>query len=387
MTSRRTVLAAAGAGVAAAAVAAPALGSVPSVKPSDLQISSEPFGTMPDGTPVERWTFGAPHGVHVQMITYGATVQNLFAPDRHGRLANVSLGMATLADYLALTTYFGATIGRYANRIKLGQFTLDGKTYQIPPNNNGNALHGGPAGFNTKVWSAQQVRTHDAVGVRFGLVSPDGDMGFPGTLTTAVTYTVNTAGELVIDYHATTDKPTIINLTNHAYYNLAGEGTDTVYGQQLWVDANQYTPTDALAIPLGPQANVAGTPFDFRKPTAIGARIRDGVQQIVFAKGYDHNWVLNGYGSGLRTVARGYHPGSGRLLECRTDQPGVQIYTGNFLDASLVGVSGHVYRQGDAFTLETQHYPDSPNEPSYPSTVLRPGQVYQTRSVFAFRTS
>jgi aldose 1-epimerase len=230
------------------------------------------------------------------------------------------------------------------------------------------------------------VRTNDSVGVKFGLVSPDGDMGFPGTLTTAVTYAVNTAGELTIDYHATTDKPTIINLTNHAYFNLAGEGATTIYDQQLWVDANQYTPTDSLAIPLGPQAAVGGTPFDFRKPTAIGARIRDGVQQIVFAKGYDHNWVLNGYGSGQRTVARGYDAASGRLLECRTDQPGVQIYTSNFLDASLVGISGHVYRQGDAFTLETQHYPDSPNEPSYPSTVLRPGQVYQTRTVFALST-
>jgi aldose 1-epimerase len=397
VVSRRAVLRAAGAagvtaaaaaavaGAGSAAAAAPAVGTVPSVKPTDLQISSEPFGTMPDGTPVRRYTFGAPHGLSVQMLTYGATIQALHTPDRHGRQGNVVLGLKTLDEYRTVSPYFGATIGRYANRIKGGRFSIDGHTYQIPPNDNGNALHGGPLGFDKKVWSAEEVRSPDSVGVRFGLVSPDGEMGFPGTLTATVTYTVDTSGELAIDYHATTDKPTIVNLTNHAYFNLAGEGEDTVYATAMQVDADQYTPIDTVSIPLGPQAAVAGTPFDFRHPTALGARIRDGVTQLVNAKGYDHNWVLTGYGAGMRTVARAYHPGTGRRLECRTDQPGVQLYTGNFLDASVKGTSGRMYRQGDAFTLETQHYPDSPNEPSYPSTVLRPGQVYRTRTVFAFR--
>ena len=382
--SRRTVLGTAGAvglTAAAASIAQPASAG----QGGGLRISSEPFGTMPDGTPVKRFTFGSDSGVLAQMITYGATLTTLRAPDRLGHRDNVILGMATLDEYRALTTYFGATIGRYANRIAGGKFTLDGVTYQLPTNDNGNTLHGGPDGWDKKVWDATEVRTATAVGVKFSLVSPDGEMGFPGTVRASVTYTVTVANELVIHYVASTDKPTVINLTNHAYFNLAGEGSGDVFSHRMHLDADRYTPIDTVSIPLGPLPPVAGTPFDFRRPTPIGAHIRDGVEQIHNAKGYDHNWVLNG--SGTRTFAVVSEPTTGRVLEAATDQPGVQLYTSNFLDASLIGVSGKVYRQGDGFTLETQHYPDSPNEPSYPSTVLRPGERYDSTTVFRFRTS
>lgn len=348
-----------------------------------LDIGSEPFGTMPDGTPVVRYTFGSATGVLAQMITYGATIQTLSAPDAAGRTGNIVLGLPTLAEYRAATTYFGATIGRYANRVKDGSFTLDGTTYRIPRNDNGNALHGGPEGFHTRVWEATEVVTDTAVGVRFGLASPDGDMGFPGTLHVTVTYTVTAANELVIHYVASTDRPTVVNLTNHVYFNLAGEGSGDVYGHEIRIDADRYAPVDAEAIPLGVLAPVAGTPFDFRRPAPIGARIRDGVEQIANAQGYDHNWVLNG--SGMRTVCVVTEPTTGRVLETATDQPGLQFYTSNFLDATLTGTGGRMYRQSDGFTLETQHFPDSPNRPDYPSTVLRPGQRYDTTTVYRFR--
>lgn len=388
--SRRTVLRAAG-GLSAGAVAAGAgafTGAAPALAEGGtattqggLSVSSEPFGTMPDGTAVRRFTFGSPHGVQVQAITYGAAIQTLHAPDRAGRRENVVLGLATLDEYRTKSPYFGAIVGRYANRIKLGRFTLDGKTYQIPVNDGKNALHGGTVGFDKHVWGAEEIHGQDAVGVRFTLVSPDGDMGFPGTLSTTVSYTVDAHGRLTIDYHATTDKPTIVNLSNHTYWNLGGEGGNTVYDHLMQINADRYTTIDSESIPLGPLPTVSGTPFDFRRATPIGERIRTATQQILNAHGYDHNWVLNRGGSGLSTACQVHHPSSGRTLRIDTDQPGLQFYSGNFLDGTLTGISGHTYRQGDTFVLETQHFPDSPNESSYPSTVLRPGQEYRTRTV------
>ncbi len=352
-----------------------------------LWINKEPFGTTTGGDAVDRYSFGNGDGFEVQMITFGATVQKIWAPDSHGKRANVVLGFPTLEDYEVVDgrPYFGATIGRYGNRIKDGKFTLDGTDYQLPINNPPNSLHGGTTGFDQRVWNATEVWTGSGVGVKFIYVSPDGEMGYPGTLTTVVTYTVNHRNDLTIEYAATTDMPTILNLTNHAYFNLAGEGTGEIYDHVVRINADRYTPIDSTSIPLGPLDPVFGTPFDFTKPRTIGSGIHDAVEQILFAKGYDHNWVLNhGHGHGLTLCARVVEPTSGRRLECRTDQPGVQFYTSNFLDGTLVGPSGKTYRQGDGFTLETQHYPDSPNEPTYPSTVLRPGEQFASTTRFGF---
>lgn len=348
-----------------------------------MRISKEPFGTTPEGVDVDRYTFSNGRGVEVAMITYGAAIQALRVPDGEGRVANISPGFATLDDYLRRSPFFGATIGRYGNRIANGQFTLDGQTFQIPLNNGPNALHGGPLGFDRRIWHAEPIQTDEAVGVRFGYVSSDGDMGFPGTLTISVDYTVNTRDELVIEYHATTDKPTVVNLTNHNYFNLAGEGATHVYDHLLYLDADRFTPVDADLIPLGALEPVAGTPFDFTEPTAIGARIRSGHEQILRGRGYDHNFVLNA-GPEWKLAGRVTEPTSGRVMEIETDQPGVQFYSGNSFDATTVGSGGHVYRQGDSFCLETQHFPDSPNRPDYPSTVLRPGEEYVTKTLYRF---
>ncbi|MEH3076413.1 MAG: galactose mutarotase [Quadrisphaera sp.] len=350
--------------------------------------SSEPFGTTKDGKAVQRWTFGH-DGLRVTMLTYGATIQSILVPDRRGKVADVSLGQKTLAEYEALTTFFGATIGRYANRIAEGRFALDGQTYQIPVNDPGtnpvNALHGGPKGFNTRVWGAEAIHGDGEAGVRFTLVSPDGDQGFPGELTTTVEHTVTSDAQLSIRYRASTTKPTVLNLTNHVYFNLAGESSGDVYGHELQIRASQFTPIDEVSIPLGPQEDVAGTPFDFRTPRTIGERITSADQQILNALGYDHNWVFDGGLDRQKTpvvVAR--DPGSGRVVETFTDQPGVQFYSGNFLTGSLVGPGGRTYRQGAGLTLETQHCPDSPNRSSYPSTVLRPGSEFTSWTRYRF---
>lgn len=390
---RRNVLRAAAAvgmgGVAAATLSGTADAAKPSGHRSGgkLRITKDSFGKTSAGEPVERYSFGQPGRLWVRMLTYGATIQSIEVPDRWGRLADVILGLPTIETYQSESPYFGATIGRFGNRIAKGQFTLDGVKYQIPINNGQNALHGGPIGFDKKIWSAVPIDRHDQVGVRFRYVSPDMEMGFPGTLTTVVTYTVHRHGELRIQYHATTNKPTVLNLTNHAYFNLGGEGRGDIYDHVAQIFADRYTPTDTTQIPLGPLARVAGTPFDFRTPHTFGERIRDGVEQLLLAQGYDHNWVLNRRaGSPPSLAARVLHPKSGRLLECITDQPGVQVYTSNFLTGTFAGISGKIYRQGDAFTLETQHFPNSPNEPSYPTTVLRPGQVFRSTTVFRFST-
>ena len=391
--SRRSALAAAAAGgLLATAVgrAAPARanGGGAAGGGGTPTTSSEPFGTTRGGQAVERWTFGH-DGLRVTMLTYGATIQSVLVPDARGEVADVSLGQRTLAEYEALTTFFGATIGRYANRIAKGRFTLDGRTYQVPVNDPGtnpqNALHGGPEGFNTRVWDAEALQGDGEAGVRFTLVSPDGDQGFPGELTTVVEYAVTSDSQLVIRYRATTTAPTVLNLTNHVYLNLAGESSGDVYDQELQIAASRFTPIDAVSIPLGPQRDVAGTPFDFREPHPIGERITVPDEQVLNALGYDHNWVFDDGVDRERTpvvVARDPH--SGRVVETFTDQPGVQFYSGNFLTGSLVGQGGRTYRQGAGFTLETQHFPDSPNQPDYPSTALRPGEEFTSWTRFRF---
>ncbi len=344
------------------------------------QVTREPFGRAPDGTAVERYTLTSAAGLSVSVITWGACVQELWAPDRDGRLENVVLGFADLEGYVAHEGhYFGATVGRYANRIGGAAFTLDGATFRLPANEGASSLHGGPAGFDRRVWTAAPG---GGTSVELRYTSPDGEMGYPGTLTVQVAYTL--AGHaLRIDYEATTDRPTIVNLTNHTCWNLAGEGSGTISDHVLALTASRYTPVDADLIPTGEIAPVAGTPLDFREPAAIGSRIRGGHPQLVFARGYDHTWVLDrGQRGPLALAARVREPASGRTLEVETTEPGVQLYSGNFLDGTLIGTSGRAYRQGDGFALETQHFPDSPNRPEFPSTVLGPGGQFSSTTVY-----
>lgn len=364
--------------------------ALPANAGSGPSIGKEPFGKLDDGTAVDRYTLSNSHGMRVRILTYGGIIQMLDVPDRKGHDANVALGFATLKDYVDKNggPYFGALIGRYANRIAKGRFTLDGQTYQLPINNGPNSLHGGIKGFNTKVWKAQVVKGADTVGLRLTYVSKNGEEGYPGTLTTTVTYTLGTDNRLRLDYRATTDKPTIVNLTNHSYFNLAGEGTGDAYGHLLKVNASRYTPTDTTQIPTGQLAPVKGTPFDFTRPRTIGERIRDNDPQLLIGHGYDHNFVLNQHRPGELTLAATVtEPRTGRVLRLSTTQPGVQLYTANFLDGTLVGTSGHAYRQGDALALETQHFPDSPNHPTFPTTVLRPGQAFTSTTLYAFSTT
>jgi aldose 1-epimerase len=345
-------------------------------------IRKERFGTTPDGVDVDIYTFSNGR-VTIGMLTWGATIQRIDVPDRHGKVDNVNLGFDNLPDYPALSPYFGATIGRYGNRIARGMFTLDGETYHLPINNDQNTLHGGTIGFDKHIWDAAVVRTDERVGVSFQYVSAHGEMGFPGTLTSTVTYTLDQYDDLTIDYLATVEgRATVVNLTNHAYFNLRGEGSSSVDDHYLWLNARRFTPIDETLIPTGEVVPVAGTPFDFTRPAQIGARSRQDHPQLVNGGGYDHNFVIDG--SGLRLAGRAWDPASGRSLTVHTDQPGVQFYSGNFLDGSFSGTGGRTYRQGDAFCLETQHFPDSPNQPGFPSTVLRPGQTFQSTTVFGF---
>lgn len=389
---RETLAAAAGAATGAGLLAAPAHASAAS-HGGPPTISEELFGHV-DGAPVFRYTMANTGGLTVRILTYGGIVQSVTVPDEHGRPVDVTLGFPTLADYVAHNSpeagggvYFGALIGRYANRIAKGTFTLDGVTYHVPVNNNGNALHGGTIGFDKKIWTPAVESGADSVSLRLQYVSPDGEMGFPGTLTTQATYTLDNAGRLTLAFHATTDKPTVVNLTNHTYWNLAGESSGNVYGQQLYLDANQYTPVDTTQIPTGAILPVIGTPFDFARPAAIGARIAQDDPQLLIGQGYDLNWVLNGHGDrSLAQAARALDERSGRSLTVWTTQPGIQFYSGNFLTGTLVGTGDTVYRQSYGFALETQHYPDSPNHPDFPSTVLRPGEVYEHTTVYQLST-
>jgi aldose 1-epimerase len=352
-------------------------------------ITKAPFGTV-NGQAVDIYTLTNANRMEVRILTYGGILQSIRVPDRRGRFANVTLGFDNLADYVARSPFFGAIIGRYANRIANGQFTLNGVTYHLPINNGPNSLHGGTVGFDKHVWAATPLRSRTTVGLQLDLVSPNGDQGYPGTLATRVTYTLTNSGDIRMDYqaHLLDNIATVINLTNHAYFNLAGEGSGDVYGQRLQINARTYTPVDPTLIPTGAIDPVAGTPLDFTKSMAIGERIRESFPQIVIGQGYDFNWVLNRR-SGDRSLflaARASDPGSGRVLEVLTTEPGIQFYSGNFLDGTLVGTSGRVYRQGDGFTLETQHYPDSPNHANFPSTVLNPGETFDSTTIYRFRS-
>lgn len=344
----------------------------------------ELFGKLADGTKVYRWSLEN-GGTRLKVLSWGGVVQSLEIPDRHGRYANVSLGFDNIEDYVAKTPYFGALIGRYGNRIAKGQFTLDGKKYQLSVNDGDNSLHGGTQGFDKRVWDVEPFTKGSDVGLYLYYTSVDGEMGYPGTLKVKVTYTLTKHGDWRIDYEATTDKATVVNLTSHVYWNLGGEGTGTIEDHELKIAASRYTPTDSGLIPTGELAKVAGTPFDFRKAKAIGRDIRTGHTQLVTAKGFDHNWVLDkGITAKPEHVASLRDPSSGRTLKIATNEPGLQFYSGNFLDGTLVGPSDRTYRQGDALCLETQHFPDAPNHPSFPSTVLRPGQTYRTTTVHSF---
>jgi aldose 1-epimerase len=350
-------------------------------------ITRESWGTTSAGVQVDRYTL-TNRTMRVRILTYGGILQSIEVPDSHGRRANVTLGFDNLADYETKnSTYFGALIGRYGNRIARGRFTLDGVTYQLPINNPPNSLHGGTVGFDKRVWAATPIPGRHDVGLRLELVSSNGDQGNPGTLRTTVTYTLTRSNSIRMDYRATTDRATVVNLTNHAYFNLSGEGSGTIDEHLLRLNASRYTPVDSTLIPTGQIAPVAGTPMDFRTPTAIGARNREGFQQLLYGRGYDHNWVLDRRDSSytrMELAAQVVEPRSRRTLTITTTEPGLQFYGGNFLDGTLVGTSGRMYRQGDGLALETQHFPDSPNHANFPSTVLRPGQVYRTTTAYTF---
>ncbi|WP_392674769.1 aldose epimerase family protein [Streptomyces sp. LN785] len=379
-TSRRTVLAAA---AAAGLAASTSVGTAHAAGGRGAPVK-ELFGRLADGTKVHRWTLEN-GGTRMRVLSYGGIIQSLEIPDRHGRRTNVALGYDNIEAYAAGTTFFGALIGRYGNRIAKGRFTLDGTTYQLSVNDGENSLHGGAKGFNTRVWDVEPFSDSTGVGLHLHHTSIDGEMGYPGTLGVKVTYTLTARGDWHIDYAATTDRPTVVNLTNHIYWNLAGEGSGTVYGHELAIAASRYTPVDSGLIPTGELARVAGTPFDFRRAKTVGADIRAGHQQLLYGQGIDHNWVLDkGVTAAPEHIATLSDPSSGRTVKLSTTEPGLQFYSGNFLDGTLVGTSGRIYRQGDGMCLETQHFPDSPNQPSWPSTVLRPGQTYRTSTVHAF---
>ena len=343
------------------------------------------FGRTRDGTPVDVFVLTNGRGVEVRAISYGAIIASVRVPDRNGQRGDVVLGFDTIDGYLGTHPYFGAVVGRYGNRIAKGRFTLDGTTYQLATNNGSNHLHGGVKGFDKAVWRGEPVDRGDgSASVAFTHISPDGDEGYPGTLTVRVTYTLTPADELVVEYEATTDKPTPVNITQHSYFNLAGAGTSDILQHRLTIDADRFAPVDATLIPTGELAPVAGTPFDFRQPTAIGARIDGDDQQLKNGNGYDHSWVLNRTGVGLVHAARVEDPSSGRTLDVSTTEPGVQFYAGNFLDGTITGKGGRVYKRRFGLCLETQHFPDSPNHPDFPSTILRPGERFQSKTVFAF---
>ena len=400
--TKRSVVAV-GIAVVALAAVGPA-GAEAKGRHGGLSITKSAFGSV-DGKMVDRYTL-ANRSMSVSIITYGGIIQELRAPDRRGRIANVTLGYKDLEGYTRLRgdapgtpnpSYFGGIIGRYGNRIGGAEFSLDGDEYTLDANNGPNHLHGGDKGFDRFVWDAVPFKRDGRVGVKLTRTSAEGEgctpppdcTGYPGNLEVKVVYTLDKRNDLRMDYTAKTDAPTVVNLTNHAYWNLAGEGTGTIYDHRLTLDADRYTPVDDTLIPTGALDPVAGTPFDFRSPHAIGERIRDNHPQLVIGLGYDHNWVLDRAAGDTRLMraARLRDPDSGRVLTVSTTEPGIQFYSGNFLDGTLYGTSDRAYRQGDGLALETQHYPDSPNQPNFPSTRLDPGDTYSTSTIYGFSAS
>jgi aldose 1-epimerase len=362
--------------------------STPSVAAVTRELSRAPFGRTADGRPVELFTLTNAHGIEVRLTNYGGIITSLKTPDRSGRFDDIVLGYDSLSGYLHNSPYFGAIVGRYGNRIAKGRFTLDGTTYRLAVNNGPNSLHGGIRGFDKVVWNAEPFRNDGIEGVALEYTSADMEEGYPGILRARVTYTLTDDNRLIVDYQATSDKPTPINLTQHSYWNLAGDGSRDILAHVLTINADSMTPVDSTLIPTGEISPVAGTPFDFRTPMAIGARIDQRQNtQIRYGGGYDHNFVLNRGGAAVDSLLHAAHltePSTGRTLDIFTTEPGIQLYSGNFLDGTITGKAGHVYKYRYGLALETQHYPDSPNHPNFPSTILRRGQQYRSRTVFAF---
>ncbi|MEQ1693123.1 MAG: aldose epimerase family protein [Gemmatimonas sp.] len=347
-------------------------------------ISRAPFGVLPSGDSVHVYTLTNTHGLEMRVLDYGGIVVSIKTPDRNGTLADIVLGYDNLDGYLKSSPYFGALVGRYANRIAKGKFTLDDRTYSLAVNNGVNALHGGAKGFDKVLWLAEPRQDSTGVGVVLTYISKDGEEGYPGTLSVRVTYMLTDQNEFAIDYLATTDKATIVNLTHHSYFNLAGDGAGDVLGHVVSINADAFTPVDSTLIPTGVIQSVDDTPFDFRQPVAIGEQIAKVDEQLSRAKGIDHNFLLIFRRSVMTQAAFVSEPLSGRTLEVTTSEPGLQFYTGNFLDGSNIGKSGHVYNHRGGFCLETQHSPDSPNQAEFPTTILRPGDVYRSRTVYTF---
>ena len=351
---------------------------------TEMKIDKASFGKLPDGREADLYTLTNANGLQTAITNYGAIVVSLHAPDRDGRLADIVLGYPKLADYLKDTPYFGAIVGRYGNRIAKGRFTLDGVEHTLATNDGANHLHGGKIGFDKVLWNAESFQNANEVGLRLSYLSADGEEGYPGNLQVTVCYALTNKNELKITYAATTDKPTVVNLTHHGYWNLIGQARGDILEHELMLNADRFTPIDAGLIPTGELRPVKGTPMDFTRPTRIGAHISQDDEQLRYGLGYDHNFVLNRTGEGLSLAARVYEATTGRVLEVHTTEPGVQFYSGNFLNGSNVGKGGRAYKHRCGFCLETQHFPDSPNKPEFPSVVLRPGQRYQTTTVYRF---
>ncbi|MEG8946930.1 aldose epimerase family protein [Rosettibacter firmus] len=348
-------------------------------------IEKKLFGVLPSGEEVYMYTLKNKNGMEVKIINYGATIVSLTAPDKNGKYEDVVMGYDKLEDYINGSSYFGCIVGRYGNRINKGKFQLDGKEYQLTINDGENHLHGGTIGFNKVLWTAEPIYSDTLQAIKLTYLSKDGEQGYPGNLNIEVTYSLTDDNELIIDYSATTDKPTIVNPTHHSYFNLSGSFENTILDHELFIDADYITPVNNQLIPTGELMKVDGTPFDFKTFHKIGERINEQHEQLIFGKGYDHNWVLNNYNGKVRKVAELYEPTSGRLMEVLTDQPGMQFYSGNFLNETIKGKKGTVYNYRTGLCLETQFYPDSPNHKNFPSAVLKPGEKYTQRTIYHFK--
>ena len=353
-------------------------------KHKNMKLEKEEYGVTAQGQKIDIYTLSNANGMHVRITNYGAIVQSLTAPDRDGKYEDIVLGYDKLADYLKDSPYFGAIVGRYGNRIAMGKFVLDELEYTLATNNGTNHLHGGLQGFDKVIWKAKPISEKESIGLELSYLSKDGEEGYPGNLNCTVIYTLTDNNELQIEYEATTDKATPVNLTHHGYFNLSGNCKRDILGHILWINANHFTPVDEGLIPTGELRPVKDTPFDFTEPTAIGERINEENQQLKYGLGYDHNWSLNDVNGTIKLQASLYDSESGRLMEIFTEEPGLQFYSGNFLDGSNIGKDGKVYNYRHGLCLEAQHYPDSPNHPEFPTTILEPGETYRTKTVYRF---